>query len=194
MGQEYELKYRAEASTLEAIRRSYGPFAAIAMETTYYDTPDAALSRRKWTLRQRLENGVSVCTLKTPMADGSRGEWEVLCPEITQAAPLLTAAGAPSALTDLISPGVTPVCGARFTRLAKTIPLEGALVELALDQGFLLGGGRELAFAEVEVELKQGPRQDADRFAAALAREYGLVPEPKSKFKRALSLAHAPER
>ena len=113
---------------------------------------------------------------------------------MTEAAPLLTAAGAPSALTDLISPGVTPVCGARFTRLAKTIPLEGALVELALDQGFLLGGGRELAFAEVEVELKQGPRQDADRFAAALAREYGLVPEAKSKFKRALSLAHAPER
>ena len=60
MGQEYELKYRAEASTLEAIRHAYGPFAAIAMETTYYDTPDAALSRRKWTLRRRLENGVSV--------------------------------------------------------------------------------------------------------------------------------------
>ena len=188
MGQEYELKYRAEASTLEAIRRSYGPFAALAMETTYYDTPDAALSRRKWTLRRRLENGSAVCTRKTPMADGSRGEWEVENTELTAGAKQLYALGAPEEILDYVNQGVAPFCGAKFTRLAKTIALPGGTVELALDEGVLLGGGRELPFAEVEVELKSGEDSVASAFAEALAAEFDLKEQPKSKLARAMVL------
>lgn len=194
MGREFELKYRATEEQLKNIEAIYGGFREIRMETTYYDAPDGIFSRLHWTLRRRMENGVSVCTLKSNLSDGSRGEWEVEWGDILSAVPRLIAMGAPKELEEYTRDGVSPTCGARFTRKALTLAAGAGTVELALDQGQLLGGGQALPFAEVEVELKQGPRQDADRFAAALAREYGLVPESKSKFKRALSLAHAPER
>ena len=77
----------------------------------------------------------------------------------------------------------------KFTRQAKTIVLEGCTVELALDRGILLGGGKELPLCEVEVELKSGSEDAAVDFAMALRREFGLQPEKKSKFRRALALA-----
>ena len=57
-----------------------------------------------------------------------------------------------------------------------------------VDSGILFGGGQELPLCEVEVELKQGSREDAARYAAKLAEEFGLTPAPKSKFRRALDL------
>ena len=80
-------------------------------------------------------------------------------------------------------------CSARFTRLAKQIEVPGGKVELALDQGVLIGKGKELPFAEVEVELKEGSDDVAADFAKALAEEFGLIPESKSKFVRAMALA-----
>ena len=42
---------------------------------------------------------------------------------------------------------------------------------------------------EVEVELKSGNQDTAIRFAQALAAEFGLNIERKSKYRRALDLA-----
>jgi inorganic triphosphatase YgiF len=61
-------------------------------------------------------------------------------------------------------------------------------VELALDRGYLTGGGRECPLCEVEVELKAGAKELCDRFGLALRAAYGLQPEEKSKFQRALAL------
>jgi len=190
MGREFELKFRADAAILSAIAEKYGSFVPISMETTYYDTPDRVLRSRHWTLRRRFENGVSVCTVKTPAAVGGRGEWETECPEIMQAVPDLIALGAPLELVAFTSQGVEPVCGARFTRLAALVEAEGCTVELALDRGVLMGGGKELPFAEVEVELKAGTEAATVLFAKALAAEYGLTPETKSKVQRALALTN----
>lgn len=188
MGREFELKYRADAAQIAAIREKYGEFAPISMETTYYDTPDLKLSFHQWTLRRRLENGISVCTFKKPLEDGSRGEWEVTGDNIMQAVMELCQAGATWELMRATAGGLMPLCGAKFTRLAQTLELETCTVELALDQGVLTGRNRELAFAEVEVELKSGDEAAAAAFAAALADEFGLPPEPLSKFARAMAL------
>lgn len=188
MGREFELKYQAHAEDLERIREKYGSFREISMETTYYDTPMLALRARRWTLRRRLENGVSVCTVKTPLPDGSRGEWEVEAPDVFQGLPKLIALGAPEELTQIVQDGVAPFCGARFVRLAKLLPTQDGTVELALDKGVLLGGDKELPFAEVEVELKSGSDRAAEAFAQNLAAEFGLVLQPKSKLARAMSL------
>ena len=188
MGREFELKYQAKAGDLEKIQRKFGDFTQISMETTYYDTPLLALRARRWTLRRRLENGVSVCTVKTPLPDGSRGEWEVEAPDVFQGLPKLIALGAPEELSQIVQDGVAPFCAARFVRLAKLLPTHDGTVELALDRGVLLGGGRELPFAEVEVELKSGSDRAAEEFAHALAAEFGLVLQPKSKLARAMSL------
>ena len=62
-------------------------------------------------------------------------------------------------------------------------------MELALDEGFLLGGSRDLPLCEVEVELKAGSEDAAAAFALELAQEYGLRPETRSKIARAMALA-----
>jgi len=191
MGREFELKFRADAGALAAIREKFGEFTPISMETAYYDTMDLKLAFHQWTLRRRMENGASVCTFKRPRDDGSRGEWEVQAPSIMEGVMKLCQAGADCELMRIASGGLMEVCGARFTRLAATLEIPGGTVELALDQGVLLGRGKELPFAEVEVELKAGSDEAAVSFAKALAAEFGLTEEPRSKFVRAMALAMA---
>lgn len=191
MGREFELKYRADPEKLDTIRQKFSGFTSFTMVTAYYDTPERTLRQRRWTLRRRLENGRSVCTVKTPKPDGSRGEWELECPSITDAVPELCNLGAPKELLALTASGVTEVCAARFTRLAAPLKITGCTVELALDRGCLLGGGKELPFAEVEVELKGGSEIACVAFAEGLAREFGLAVEPLSKVQRAMALAQS---
>ena len=189
MGREFELKFRADGEKIAAIREKYRDFTPISMETSYYDTPDLKLAMHHWTLRRRMENDVSVCTFKRPRADGSRGEWEVEAASIMESVRKLCQAGADWELMRIASGGLMETCGARFTRLAATLEIPGGKVELALDQGVLLGRGKELAFAEVEVELKEGADSVARDFAEALAEEFSLTEEPESKFARAMTLA-----
>ena len=189
MGREFELKFRADAAAIAAIREKFGCFTPISMETTYYDTFDLKLALHRWTLRRRMENGVSVCTFKRPHDKGGRGEWEVEANSIMEGVMQLCKAGADWELMRCASGGLLEVCGARFTRLAKTLEIPGGTVELALDEGILLGRGKELSFAEVEVELKEGADEAAVAFAKALAEEFNLTEEPRSKFVRAMTLA-----
>ena len=92
-------------------------------------------------------------------------------------------------LAGLTAGGIVPTCGARFTRHAIALPSGGGTVELALDEGVLLGGGKEETLREAEVELKSGEDDDAIRFAQSLAQRFSLTPEPKSKLARAKALA-----
>lgn len=189
MGREFELKFQATEEILAAVAEKFGDFRKIAMETTYYDTADGALSQRHITLRRRMENEASVCTVKTPLSDGSRGEWELVWNDPATMVDELCKLGAPMELKWLTCRGIGPVCGARFTRMAKTVEGDGWAVELALDQGVLMGGGKEIPLCELEVELKSGDDAAAIAFAQKMADEYGLQPQPKSKFRRAQQLA-----
>ena len=101
---------------------------------------------------------------------------------------MLLEKGAPKELSVFAEAGLVAACGARFTRLAGLIHAAGCSVELALDEGVLLGGGKELPLCEIEVELKEGSEDAAAAFAIALAQEYGLRPETRSKIARALAL------
>jgi inorganic triphosphatase YgiF len=189
MGKEFEIKFKATPDQLAAIEAEYGCFSLFSMETTYYDAVDSSLSARHITLRRRMENGSAVCTVKTPLDGLGRGEWETECDRIEDAIPILCKLGCGEDLISLTACGIIPVCGARFTRLAGTLNTEGCTVELALDRGVLLGGGREVPLCEVEVELKAGSEEDALLFAQRLAVKYGLTQENRSKFRRALELA-----
>ena len=189
MGIEFELKYRATEDALCQLRRELvGTEQEFQMETTYYDTPEGHFSARKWTLRRRMENERSICTLKTPGTGLDRREWEVECDDIAAALPMLCKLGSPEELFVLARCGLQPICGARFTRVAKTILFENATLEVAMDQGVLMGGGKEIPLLEAEVELKEGSREACLAFGQYLARTYGLVAEPLSKFRRALDL------
>ena len=189
MGMELEWKYAAKGEALAKLRASYPGLLPIAMETTYYDTPKGELAARHITLRRRYENGRSVCTLKTPGQGSARGEWDTENATIEEAIPVLCKLSGYEHLRVLLYGGVIPVCGARFTRLATTLTLPDCTLELALDEGVLMGGGREIPQCEVEVELKSGSQEAALRFAQDLAEAYGLQPEPRSKYARAKALA-----
>lgn len=189
MGAEYELKYRADKECQKSVLTTFpARWQTIRMETAYYDTLDGALASRKFMLRCRLENDKRVCTLKTPGQNNLRGEWEVESDSITEAIPELCKLGAPEELADLCKTGLIPICGARFIRKAGTFTLRECVLEIALDEGILFGGEKELPLCEIEVEHKEGSIQATDDFARQLADIYGLRPEPKSKFARALAL------
>lgn len=190
MGVEYELKFRADAAQQDRLRQEIaGEETVLSMETTYYDTPGGAMSARRYTLRRRMENERSVCTLKTPAQGQGRQEYELDCPDIRCAIPELCKQSGLLELESILAEGVVPVCGARFTRVAKTVILSDCVVELALDRGVLTGAGNEIPLCEVEIELKQGSKEGAYAYALALAAGYGLQPEPLSKFRRAQLLA-----
>lgn len=189
MGLEYELKYTADEEILASIAGVLpAPSQELQMQTTYYDTPAHALSERRYTLRLRKENGKSVCAVKTPAGKAGRGEWEVEKERIEDAIPELCKLGAPADLAELTAGGVGPLCGAEFHRTTWDLFIGDAYIELALDKGVLLGGGREEPFCEIEVELKEGDKEIVDAFGADLAAACGLKPETKSKFRRAKAL------
>ena len=190
MGIEFELKFLATPQQQEAVRAAFsGPEQHYRMQTTYYDTPSGAMSARMYTLRRRIENDSSVCTLKTPVGDISRREYEVNSPTIEAALPALCSLSGIPELPELFREGLVPVCGAAFNRIAKTVCLQNCTVELALDEGILTGGGKEIPLCEIEVELKEGDRNTAVAFATQLSIAYGLKQERKSKFARAQALA-----
>ena len=189
MGAEYELKYRTSEACQAAIAAEFpGSWETIAMQTTYYDTPSGSLSAKRYMLRKRFENGVSVCTLKTSGEGNLRGEWETEGDSVTAAIPVLCKLGGPGDLPALCAEGLVSICGASFTRHARLLVYPDFTAELALDEGVLLGGGKQIPLCEVEIELKTGSRAAMDAFAADLAAKYALLPEEKSKFARALAL------
>ena len=190
MGIEFELKYKATAEILDAVLASLdGSVTHYNMRTSYYDTADRDFSARHWTLRRRMENNTSVCTLKTPGADGARSEFEVECDCIEFAIPELCKLSGLTEPALFVEKGLHAICGASFHRIAVTLSLEGAVVEVALDRGLLLGGSQTLPLCELEVELKSGDKAVAIAFADSLVARFGLTPEPQSKFRRAALLA-----
>lgn len=189
MGTEFELKYRATPELLRQVEHKFSGFSPISMETVYYDTPSASLSARRITLRRRLENGNAVCTLKAPGEGNARGEWEVEEKDIFLALPVLCKLSGISDLLLWTAEGLKAVCGARFLRKEAILTLPECTVQLALDEGVLLGSGKEMPLCELEVEQRQGSREAVVAFAQGLAEEFSLSPQPNSKFYRAQSLA-----
>ena len=189
MAVEYELKYRATPEILERIKADFpGTYTITEMTTTYYDTPGGDLAKLFWTLRHRREGDKHICTLKTPSGLDGRSEYEWSCEDIQESIPHLCRLAGTNALAQLAERGLVETCGARFLRTARRLIAGSTLTELALDSGVLTNGDKEEAFAEVEVELKQGHRQEADIIAFLLSRSYDLEPESKSKFQRSKEL------
>ena len=189
MAVEYELKYRATPEILEKIQADFpGDYTVTEMTTTYYDTPDGDLAKLFWTLRHRQEGDKHICTLKTPAGIDGRSEYEWACEDIHDAIPYLCRLSESTALSQLAERGLVAKCGARFTRTARKLIAGSTMTELALDCGVLVNGDKEEAFAEVEVELKQGYRQEADVMGLLLREAYGLTTETKSKYQRSREL------
>jgi len=76
----------------------------------------------------------------------------------------------------------------RCVRKAAELAVEDTVIELALDCGtFPVPGGADVAFRELELELKSGREDVLLAFGADLAAAFDLIPEQRSKFARALA-------
>ena len=189
MAVEYELKYRATPEILEKIQADFpGDYTVTQMTTTYYDTPGADLAKLYWTLRHRQEGEVHICTLKTPAGIDGRSEYEWKCEDILEAVPHLCRLSGSNALAQLAERGLVATCGARFTRTARKLIAGSTKAELARDSGVLVNGEKEEPFSEVEVELKQGYREETEVMGYLIRQSYGLTVENRSKFMRAKAL------
>lgn len=189
MAVEFELKYRATEEILERIQADFpGNYTVTPMTTTYYDTPNGDLAKLFWTLRHRREGDYHICTLKTPTGIDGRNEYEWIGESITEAIPHLCRLSGSTALSQLAENGLVTTCGARFERTARKMVAGSTIVELALDKGVLINGETEQPFAEVEVELKEGFREEVLAIGHLLAACYGLETEHKSKFIRSKEL------
>ena len=167
-----------------------GPFAYVPMQTTYFDTADGQLSRRRWMLRVRAEGETSVVTMKTAAEGYERGEWSVQAEVLDEAIKPLVAQGAPKELEQIAQSEWIPVCGAKFTRILANLEFsDGSRCELAGDIGDLIGAGRYAPLCELELELKDGSADAMLALAEELKATYGLKEERRSKFARARALA-----
>lgn len=166
------------------------PYPYIRMRTTYYDTEDGFLEKRRWMLRLRTENDRSVVTMKTPGEGHTRGEWEVESDYLDEALEKLAVLGAPQELAALQPDTLAPICGASFTRITAELRLsEDTACMICGDVGELTGGGKSALLCELELELKHGNKAELTAFAQKLMETYHLSEQPLSKLQRARALA-----
>ena len=165
------------------------------MHSSYYDTADGQLNRRKWTLRLRDEGGQKVAAFKTAnMSDDAgfftRNEWQCLVDNVEDAIPLLIDQGAPRELKNILKgKPLVECCGADFDRKSVCLYLdEGVRVEIAGDLGYLFSGEKREPICELELELLYGDVGSLPPLCSQLLAEYGLHEETRSKYQRARAL------
>lgn len=202
---EVELKLEATADAMDALLASpllrehaRSTVRAQQLVSTYYDTSDRRLSRRRIAFRVRQSGRRFVQTLKAPnQAVGAvlaRGEWEIELPDGT---PQLAAFADPAVLelTGLVLPDeLEPVFEARFKRRVLLVEWadggrQTARIELAFDRGTLRADDREQPISEVELELKSGEARSLFEFAEAMRDVVPLSLQPLDKAARGHLLA-----
>ena len=71
-------------------------------------------------------------------------------------------------------PLLMPLYETDVQRLKFTVKHAGSLIEIALDQGMVISGGRSATLCELEIELKQGKPEHAIALARTWCAKYGL--------------------
>ncbi|MEK8052339.1 CYTH and CHAD domain-containing protein [Ideonella sp. DXS22W] len=200
MTHEVELKFRIPAHRLAALRRAVATRSArpLTLAARYMETPDGDLGRARVALRLRQEGDGWVQTLK---AEGrvalQRLEHNVPLPD--EATPALdiarhdgTEAGA--RLREVLAGARQATLREHYAtavqRTCRTVRHQGALIELALDEGEIRAGGLVLPVCEIEFELLQGEPAALLGLAAAWARRFELWLDVRSKSERGHALAH----
>jgi inorganic triphosphatase YgiF len=189
MGHEVELKLEAAPHRLERLMRQ--PWLesedcrSAQQISSYYDTPGNELRKRGYSLRIRSTGETYVQTVKsldTGAGFFERGEWEyqVRGPEIDPQ----KLGHTPLGRLDTIL--LKPVIRCEVTRTACRLRLDGAEIELDIDQGSISAGGIDEPISEIEIELVSGePAAVVDlarRISAEVPVKLGVLTEAERGF------------
>lgn len=156
----------------------------------YYDTPSADLNSQKAALRVRQAGSQYIQTLKTrgEFVNGAhrREEWEwpVSGPNLSLGLLADTSLGDRVNLARL-----APVFETNFTRQVVMLNDGDAVIECALDEGIIVGGGQEAPLHEVEFELVSGDSNRLLVWAERLAQQCPVFLNLISKAEQGYYLA-----
>jgi inorganic triphosphatase YgiF len=168
------------------------------LQSTYFDTPDRWLSSHRMALRVRRIGSKRIQTLKAPAAGpGGLQNFEEIEAEISSDRPQLAAVTQAKLSRKLERENVwrrlRPLFETRFQRAAFLTEHGEATIEVAIDQGSIIAGGRRLPIAEIELELKSGAAAAlydlAEQLALQLAEDVPVRLGAETKAARGYALA-----
>lgn len=183
------------------------PWSQRSLLTIYLDTSDRYLLRHRVALRLRSEkNRLSTLGLKgfgtSVNGVAKRREWEqnLTRPPDRLYPGLHYSDIPPGVVRDQLDrilasrqegsrPMFLPLMESDVVRRSRRLALGGkGSVELALDEGVVRAGGKEIGLYEVEIECLSAPLSVVEPWASDLAIQYGLSPSDQSKFSLGLQL------
>lgn len=172
------------------------------LESTYFDTPDQWLSGHGMALRVRRIGRKRIQTLKAP-ASGPSGlqNFQEIEAEIASDRPLLAAVTDAKLARRLEQAKVwrrlRPIFETKFHRTAFLTGHGDSKIEVAVDLGSIVAGGRRLPIAEIELELKSGEPgalyELAEQLALQLSEELPVRLGAETKAGRGYALAEGLE-
>ena len=202
MPRELELKMDLDIAAMRQIsewllKRRKTTGVTQQLRTVYFDTNDFALRRSGISLRVRKAADNYLQTIKLAESGGAgyfdRPEWET---KVSGFHPDLAAArrtGLKPFRIKHLSKLIATAFEIRARRTTYAISDGGARLELALDEGRILGKGRGARFCELEIEVKQGKRDDLFRVARAIGRVAPLRLGFRTKADRGYAAIHGNE-
>ena len=174
------------------------PAGVAPVSDRYFDTLDRRFLAAGYACRLRQEGDALLLTLKglggVEGAVHRRDEREVSLPAwIPDPTAWPESAARTLALELAKGAPLRPLFSLRQRRRRAEVTQSGRRVaELSLDAVRVTVGRQPVSYFELEVELKgDGTEADLAALAAALAGTWGLVPEQRAKFERALALVDA---
>ena len=205
---EIELKYRLDSAEqieqiladewLGSIAESDLP-ETVRMKAAYFDTEDHTLIGHNIAFRIRTEGEHTVASLKWSEDDEGisglyvRSEINIPVTDETcffQPDPqLFEESSEGKDLLDILEgKPLVNIFDMIFTRKRFRIDYNDSILELAIDEGVIAAGSKNLPLCEMEIEVFSGNKEDLLEVGKKIAKRYGLEPEPQTKFARGVEL------
>ncbi len=161
--------------------------------SSYYDTADFAFKKNGIAYRVRDKgDGTFEATIKTDRkSNGGLSERVELNMPLAENAAVLEGFGELGLgyeLTELAPNGVEKLFTVDVVRTTYLLDLDGAVAELAIDNGKIIAGKRKDDIDEIEIELVEGEIEAMLGFAEQIAKLVPVRTEKRSKFARGLAL------
>jgi len=187
-----ELKKLLASELLKGVLRE-GSEKKRNLVSSYYDTADFALKKNGIAYRVRDKgDGTFEATVKTDRkSNGGLSERVELNMPLAENVAILEGFGELGLgyeLTELAPDGVEKLFTVDVVRTTYLLDLDGAVAELAVDNGKIIAGKRKDDIDEIEIELVEGEVGELMNFAAKLAELVPVFTEKRSKFARGLAL------
>ncbi len=191
--QEIELKFALSPEALARLEAgAFGGVDAKATDSTYFDTPERAALAAGYAVRLRKVGRKWLQTVKGGGA-AAVARFEDERPVTGGALDLEALRDGPLAKAfDLDA--LAPLFETRVKRRTCAVEADGAVIELALDQGQIVAGAAQEAICELELELKSGDPAALFKQARRLAEGGGLAISLTSKAERGYRLASGAAR